>query len=149
MVPGEVESTGISLRRGRMLSREAELIGAGVIILSISFAYPYVEGFIGSVSPGCLMHRLTGIPCLLCGMTRSLAATAHGQFSDAFRLHLLGPPFFAVVLVATVLLAAEYALSRRILPRPGPRTWKYIGWGTLGLLAAAWVARLTFFGINV
>jgi hypothetical protein len=132
-----------------MLSREAELIGAGVIILAVSFAYPYMEGVIGTISPGCLMHRLTGIPCLLCGMTRSLAATAHGQLIDGFRFHLLGPPFFAVVLVVTVLLSAEYALSRRILPRYGTRTWKYIGWGTLGLLVAAWVARLALFGINV
>lgn len=125
------------------------MLSAGLFIMAGAFLYPYLERILDAVTPGCLFHRITGIPCLLCGMTRSFAATAHGRLGEAFRLHLLGPPFFFLVLALTALLMAEYALSRRMLPRPGARTWKYIGWGTLGALTASWIARLVFFGINI
>jgi hypothetical protein len=146
---GALEASPALPGRRRRLSREAELLGAGTIILMGAFIYPSLENLVGSIMPGCLFHRITGLPCLLCGMTRSLVATAHGHLGEAFRMHLLGPPFFLVVLTVTALLTAEYALSRRILPRPSERTWKYIAWGALGLLTAVWVARLAFFGINV
>ena len=51
-------------------------MAGALIILAGSFAYPYIEGIAGRMTPGCLFHRITGLPCLLCGMTRSMAATA-------------------------------------------------------------------------
>jgi len=124
-------------------------MGAGLLVVAGSFLYPYVRGLVDALSPGCLFHRLTGLPCLLCGMTRSLAATAHGRWEEAFRMHLLGPPLFFFILAATVSLAAEKALSRRLLPRPGRKVRRAAAWGILALLAAAWVARLALFGVNV
>lgn len=138
---------GLSIKR--RVSHEATMLGGGIIILVGAFLYPYIEGIVTGITPGCLFHRITGLPCLLCGMTRSLAAMAHGHLGEAFRMHLLGPPFFLVVSVVSVALAAEFILSRRILPRPGERAWKLTGWWTLGILTAAWVARLVFFGVNV
>lgn len=133
----------------RRISHEALMLGGGIFILVGAFVYPYIEGIAGTIMPGCLFHRITGLPCLLCGMTRSLAATTHGHLGEAFRMHLLGPPFFLLVSAVSIALAAEFILSRRILPRPGERAWKLIGWWTLGMLTATWVARLVFFGINV
>jgi hypothetical protein len=133
----------------RSFSRESEIIAGGLVILAGSFIFPYVQGAASRVTPGCLFHRVTGLPCLLCGMTRSLAATAHGRLEEAFRMHLLGPPLFLLVMVVTVLLAMESAFARPILPRPGRRSWRLITWVTLGLLVAAWVTRLALFGINV
>jgi Protein of unknown function (DUF2752) len=135
--------------RGRRFSREAEVLGAAVLMVAGAFLYPYVADLARSLTPPCLFHRFTGLPCLLCGMTRSLGATAHGHLGEAFRLHLLGPPLFFLTLVVAVLLGAEFLLSRRFLPRPSQRAWKYISWWTLGLLSAAWIARLVFFGINI
>ena len=135
--------------RGRRLSREGQLLAGGMFILAASFLYTYVEGVVGAVTPGCLFKRVTGLPCLLCGMTRSMAATAHGNLAEAFRFHLLGPPLFALVAAVTLLLAVEFAFARKILPRPGKRSWKYMAWGVFGLLAAAWIARLAIFGVNI
>ena len=146
---GSLDAAAAAWRHGGRVSHEAELLGAGLLVLSGAFLYPYLDSLVGSVLPGCLFHRVTGIPCLLCGMTRSLAATAHGQLGEAFRLHMLGPPLLFLTLAVTVSLAAEHVLSRRILPRPGEQAWKYIARGTLGLLVATWIARLVFFGINV
>lgn len=146
---GGVSEVTPGLRVKRRVSREAAILGGGILILVGAFVYPYVEGIADTITPGCLFHRITGLPCLLCGMTRSLAATAHGHLGEAFRMHLLGPPLFVVISAVSVALAAEFMFSRRILPRPRERAWKSIGWWTLGMLAAVWVARLVFFGINV
>ncbi len=134
---------------GRGISREKALLGGGILILAGAFLYPYLVRVVATILPGCLFHRITGLPCLLCGMTRSLAATAHGRLGEAFRMHLLGPPFLLLTAVTAVLLAAECLLSRHILPRPGPRGWKMIVWGSLGLLAAAWLVRLAVFGADM
>lgn len=148
-VTGGPDASAAGTGAGNAVPRETLLLGAGLFILSGAFLYPYVERIADAITPGCLFHRVTGLPCLLCGMTRSLAATAHGNLGEAFRLHLLGPPLFLLVAVVTALLAVEHALSRRILPRPGTRAWGRMGWGILALLAAAWIARMVFFGSNL
>jgi len=147
---GEISTEGSQLHRRRFsLSREGELLALGVIVLGASFLYPLVEGFVSRVTPGCIFYRVTGIPCLLCGMTRSMAATSQGQLVEAFRFHILGPPLFLLVVVVTAALAAEFIISRPILPRPGKRTRRIMAWGTLGLLVVAWVIRLAVFGTNI
>ena len=146
----EINPEDFALPRRRFsLSREGELLTLGLIVLGASFLYPLIEGFVSRVTPGCLFHRITGIPCLLCGMTRSMAATSQGQLTEAFRFHILGPPLFLLVVVVTAVLAAEFAFSRPILPRPGKRARKIMAWGTLGLLVAVWVIRLAVFGTNI
>jgi hypothetical protein len=145
-----VDSGRAVLEQGRRrISREGEILAGGAIIMAGAFIYPYAQGLLDHITPGCLFHRITGLPCLLCGMTRSLVATAHGHLGEAFQLHLLGPPLFAAIAVVTLVLSMEFAFGRPILPRVSRRGWVLLGWGTLGLLVTAWVARLAFFGINV
>lgn len=145
---GMGEGAALTGSRGRE-SHEAELIAGGALVLLASFLYPYLNGVIDRVTPGCIFHRLTGIPCLLCGMTRSFAATSHGQLAEAFRLHLLGPPLFAALLAGTLALAVEQMMGRPILPRPDRRQRRILAWGALVLLVAALAARLFLFGVNV
>ncbi|NPV58185.1 MAG: DUF2752 domain-containing protein [Actinobacteria bacterium] len=146
---GEVVSSPHVFSPRKALSREDELMGAGAIIIGASFLYPHVKGLLEAVTPGCLFHRLTGLPCLFCGMTRSFAATAGGRWEEAFRMHLLGPPLFVLVAALTALLLMEKALTRRLLPRPGKAFLKGAAWGFLVLLVMAWVLRLALFGVNV
>ena len=56
----------------------------------------------------CLMHRLTGLPCPGCGLTRSITCITHGELSKAAAYHPFG-------LVIWVLLVAMTAYS--VLPR--------------------------------
>jgi hypothetical protein len=60
----------------------------------------------------CLFHRVTGITCPTCGLTRSWSALLHGQFKDAIQFHPLGP--------ATFLGLAEWTALRlrRVAPQP-------------------------------
>ena len=39
----------------------------------------------------CVFHRLTGLPCPTCGLTRSWSALLHGHLAEALQYHLLGP----------------------------------------------------------
>jgi hypothetical protein len=46
----------------------------------------------------CGFHRLTHLPCPLCGLTRSLFAVAKGHWSEAMGLHALSPLGLAMLL---------------------------------------------------
>jgi len=48
----------------------------------------------------CGFHRLTHLPCPLCGLTRSLFALVKGHWSEAMRLHALSPLALAMILAA-------------------------------------------------
>jgi Protein of unknown function (DUF2752) len=147
---GAIESGNQVLERSRrQLSPRAQLLGGGIIILAGAFAYAHMEGLTSRIGTVCLFHRVTHVPCLLCGMTRSMAAMAGGRLADAFRFHFLGPPLFLIIAGGVILISAEYALGRPILPRPSRRARVFLVWGTLGLLVIAWIAKLAVFGVNV
>jgi hypothetical protein len=48
----------------------------------------------------CLVRRLSGHRCPGCGMSRSWTLAAHLRIASAFRAHPLGPPTFALALLA-------------------------------------------------
>lgn len=72
----------------------------------------------------CPVHRLTGLPCPGCGLSRALAAASQGDFGAAFGLNpfvvFVWPLFFALALLAfapgSVRTQAAAALDAR-----GPR----------------------------
>ena len=54
--------------------------------------------FLGSDVPVmCTWRKMTGIPCMGCGLTRSLTFMAHGQPWMALQMNLLGPILFSIV----------------------------------------------------
>jgi hypothetical protein len=58
------------------------LFAAALVILAVVFFFnPAKNNFY----PACQFHRLTGLNCPGCGMTRSLHALLHGDFSTALR----------------------------------------------------------------
>lgn len=123
-------------------------MAGGLAVIAGSFLYPYADDWIRHITPGCLFRRLTGVPCLLCGMTRSMAAAAHGDLEGSFRLHLLGPPLFFLAIAGTVILALETLLGRAVLPRPGKEARRAVARAVLAVLVAAWVLRLFIFGVG-
>jgi len=48
---------------------------------------------------GCAFLRITGKPCMFCGMTRSLQNCFLFNFNDAIHWHFFGPVFFAGYLI--------------------------------------------------
>jgi hypothetical protein len=79
----------------------------------------------------CPMHRTTGIPCPLCGLTTGTWALAHGDLLGAVRANPLAPAAVAFLALAwTPWGPAAVAAVRR---RPV---------SLVVLLAVVWIARL-------
>lgn len=97
----------------------------------------YVRGPSGF--PVCLFHRLTGLDCPGCGMTRGVHAALQGRFGEAFRFNPLG---MLVLPVSAVWLAAITPAWLRGNPPPDRLR---IGWraacGLLVLLVGYWILR--------
>ena len=67
--------------------------------------------FLGLLPP-CIFHRLTGIPCLTCGATRSLIALSQFDIASSF---LLNPMLllFAVGIIAFSLVSLYSLISKK------------------------------------
>ncbi len=93
----------------------------------------------------CGFRALFGIPCPGCGLTRCLAALAHGDVVAAFRVHPAGPIFLAYLGAMWGTAWLSYA-TRGDLRSPLARAIP--GWAHLGLVGAmfaVWIVR--FFGL--
>jgi len=60
----------------------------------------------------CLLHRLTGLPCLTCGLTRAVCLLARGEWRASLSMHPAGGLVFVALIVACVWLLAEAAAGR-------------------------------------
>ncbi len=75
------------------------VLAIGVVVAAAVMS-PSTEAlsFFGNEVPVlCGFRRITGMPCMGCGMTRSFTFMAHGQVRQAFEMNYIGPVFFAVV----------------------------------------------------
>ena len=63
--------------------------------------------------PPCPIHRLFGVQCPGCGLTRSFLYCFAGAWPSAIRLHPLGPALFAQVVVAAVILPPSRFLNSK------------------------------------
>lgn len=131
--------------------RRQEFLYAAVsaFILGAALLYPWFSRTSAGGIQLCWFHRLTGLPCFLCGMTRSLAAAARLDVGGSFYYHLLGPFLF---LFLVLLLPASLALlvtNRHLEVEMPPGTGRVLAWFLFAALAAALVLKLVAFGVNV
>jgi len=146
------ESDGV---RGRALSRSERVAQAVVAAVLAAVFVASLAGVdrvkfyppLGAGDEGtsvCLLKRLTGMPCMTCGMTRSFCAIGRGEFPEALRLHPLGPVLY--VLFAVVMIRAAWmAISGRAWL---DRTARVFLWSIPVLIAVAiviWAVRLAMF----
>jgi Protein of unknown function (DUF2752) len=52
--------------------------------------------------PVCLMYSATGIPCLGCGLTRSLSCALRGMFAESWHYHPMGAAILALFLFTAI-----------------------------------------------
>jgi hypothetical protein len=98
----------------------------------------------------CPLRTFTGLPCPGCGLTRSFIALGHLHVADAFTLHPLGPPFYALVLSLLAWRLLERLRGR--LPTDVEALWRdrrarrlllpavalWVTWAVVRAAAAAW-----------
>jgi hypothetical protein len=80
IVSGSVATETMASGNVRFAALVVAVVAAG-IAATVFFFNPRTHGFY----PVCQFHRLTGLNCPGCGMTRSLYALLHGDFSAALR----------------------------------------------------------------
>jgi hypothetical protein len=90
-----------------------ELIWLSVSLASLVLATAWF--ILGLPWPVCLFHRITGLPCLTCGLTRCTIAFFHGNFATAWRWNpLVFLTLCGVVLFDSYALVTLLTRSRRL-----------------------------------
>ncbi len=94
----------------------------------------------------CPIRATLGIPCPGCGLSRAIAALAHGDWQTALTIHAFAP--IAIIAFSIVLLAAFLPRSTRI--RLGNRLEKIERQSEITALLLSisliyWLVRLLFF----
>jgi hypothetical protein len=102
--------------RAERIANWVILLGsAAILVLAVAMTpsdeATYVFGW--QVPSTCVWRNLLGIRCPGCGLTRSFVYLADGRLFDSFRMHPLGPVFFAVVAVQVPLRAVRLWRERK------------------------------------
>ena len=66
-----------------------------------------------------LFRRITTYECPLDGLTRSIYAAAHGEFTSAFEFNPLFPVYVGII-VFLIYLSARFASGKSETPNPKP-----------------------------
>jgi uncharacterized protein DUF2752 len=91
----------------------------------------------------CLFHRFTGLPCLTCGLTRSVCLFARGEWSASLSMHPAGGLAFGALIVASLWLLAEAAAGRDLKTRLRTRLFSLAFWAGVSLSVLTWTGRLS------
>jgi hypothetical protein len=152
LVPTRKNRSSVSLAHDHQpLYRRNELylVTGFFLVLAACHLYPFITDSGRKTLSFCLFHRVTGLPCLLCGMTRSFVATFHLQFSDALRYHFLGPPFFFGLSISSCIAFFLLLSRRRLVIELSTKMKRAISYSLLLALVASWIGKLIIFGVNV
>ena len=101
--------------------------------------FPSLPGY------SCPIRHATGVPCPSCFLTRSICASLGGDFFNAFKIHLFGPPLAILLIMWSIL-----SLRRKTLLKINFKS-KFFHIGFLFFLMY-WVYRLImyfFLGVKV
>lgn len=123
----------------------AELLQPRVVALSVAaFGAAQLIGSCFGVGVPCVFHRVTGLPCPGCGLTRSILALLRGHAVQSLAFHPFGPPLLLTLCFAalvTVLPSRTRGWLLKYLARLESRTaFIPILFAVLMLL---WIVRLT------
>ena len=96
--------------------------------------FPWLPGY------SCPIRHATGMPCPSCFLTRSICASLGGDFLNAFKIHLFGPPL-AIFLIIWSILSFK---KKKLLKINFKGKSFYIG---VFLFLIYWIYRLTMYFI--
>jgi hypothetical protein len=122
-----------------MSPNRALLVALGVLVLAMAAFHLRTQGPQASLLPPCVFHRVTGLHCVGCGMTRATHAALNGRMFEAFAHNPLGMVLLPVALIAAALELLAWARGKPGGPRlrPGRRGL----WWLVALIFAFWVLR--------
>lgn len=142
-----VERSRVWLERPDLSSRlrhEGPLLVLALAVIGASLILPALKSRNLWFGFPCLFKTLTGAPCLACGLTRSFVFTAHGQFINAFEMHLLGPALFMLTIGVAVYFSVALATGYRVRVKLAPLTRRLAAWSVLSVFLICWFIKLVF-----
>ena len=96
--------------------------------------FPWLPGY------SCPIRHATGVPCPSCFLTRSICASLGGDFLNAFKIHLFGPPLAALLIIWSIL-----SLKRKKILRINFKSkFLFIGFSSFLIY---WIYRLIMYFI--
>lgn len=112
----------------------------GALALGIAAVLLYQSGRLSLPwLPGCAFHKLTGLHCPGCGMTRAVQATLHGRIGEAFLLNPIG-----MVLLPMAFLALGIEIIGWVRGKPVPlrlQLGSRGAWGIVWVVTIFWILR--------
>lgn len=130
------------------LRREGAFLALASLVLGLSFAFAALKSRGLWFGIPCIFNKLTHLPCLTCGLTRSFARAAHGDVGGSLEYHLLGPALFLLVLAIAFYLLFAVCTGRRLKFRLAPGVRKAASWSVLALFVIAWVLKISFMKVT-
>jgi Protein of unknown function (DUF2752) len=121
------------------MAQRALIVVLGVLVAAL-LAFQLMRcGPHASWLPGCMLHRLTGLHCPGCGMTRAAHATLGGDLAAAFRFNPLG-----MVLLPLAIVGIGFELAAWVRGKPlgfTPRIGGRWAWVVVFLIIGFWILR--------
>jgi hypothetical protein len=137
-----------NLSRTRVIRRDRyypALISAGILVLGRILPMPLSDGSILHMPGICPFRMLTGLPCPLCGMTRSVISAMHGHFAESFAYHPLGIAFCIGLIVLIIVNCAKSLRPDLQQKLSFALNEKQILIGIAAIFLVAWLGRLMGF----
>lgn len=90
----------------------------------------------------CAFRRLTGLPCMTCGLTRSLCHVLRGDWARSLDYHPAGPLLMVALLGWALWVGAEAAMGARWREDLRLRLRNhFLTWG-MAVSVVSWIVRL-------
>lgn len=114
---------------------------SALFLVSACLPLPGADGRIDHLPSVCPFHRLTGLPCPGCGLTRAFVCLAHGRFMESLHWHPIGWLVFGVFVALWARAGLTWARGRPVAPL-SPRLIGRLNWAGVTLLFLVGAVRI-------
>jgi hypothetical protein len=115
----------------------------GILAIGAVIAGAFVRNNF-DILPGCLFRKATGIPCLTCGGTRSLAALSELDLAASFGYNPLATLTVAAMVIFSLAVASGLIFQRRLVIKPTSTEAIVLRWSLAAAIILDWLYLIFF-----
>lgn len=126
----------IQIKKGRAATNIHIIWGpmALLIIVAAGFFKDFID-----LLPPCIFHRVTGVPCLTCGATRSIVALSQLDFAASFIHNPLTTIFAIALVIFSSISLFGYIFKKSLVLKFSGREKGVLRIGAVALIALNWL----------
>ena len=110
----------------------------GPIALLVIAGAGFFKDFLNLLPP-CIFHRVTGVPCLTCGATRSIVALSQLDFASSFTHNPLTMIFAIALVVFSSISLFGYVFKKSLVLQFSEVEKRVLRIGAVALIALNWL----------